>query len=220
MENLDEKYELTNKTKKVRVGWGKYVIVHKIRAIKDFGNVKAGDFGGWVEKKNNLSHKGDCWIYDDAVACQNAIVYENAKLMNKAMAFGQAVVKGNSEGRIFAKIYGNAILQDNAWVSDNAQQTGSKIGNNVILAGSAVIGTLSTIVLSPNEIYYKTDAPKKPLYLRNYGKKNIHIIPEEIEKFLANKVNYQSVINAKYRKIYSQTNKPFKTMSIDQEITK
>lgn len=29
--------------------------VRRIRAIRDFGNIKAGDLGGWLEKEENLS---------------------------------------------------------------------------------------------------------------------------------------------------------------------
>lgn len=43
-------------------------VIFRIQALKDFGDVKAGDLGGWVESEDNLSHEGDCWIYDDAKA--------------------------------------------------------------------------------------------------------------------------------------------------------
>ena len=51
------KYELTEETK-----YGLY----RIEALKDFGNVKKGDKGGWIEKEANLSQDGDCWVYGDA----------------------------------------------------------------------------------------------------------------------------------------------------------
>ena len=35
-------------------------------ACKDFGNIKKGDFGGYVESEKNLSHEGNCWVYDGA----------------------------------------------------------------------------------------------------------------------------------------------------------
>ena len=38
----------------------------RIRACKDFGNVKRGDFGGLVQSEDNLSQYGECWIYDGA----------------------------------------------------------------------------------------------------------------------------------------------------------
>lgn len=36
----------------------------RIRACKDFGTVKKGEFGGFVESESNLSHEGTCWIRD------------------------------------------------------------------------------------------------------------------------------------------------------------
>lgn len=38
------------------------VTLHRIQALKDFGNVDAGELGGWVESEKNLSQSGDCWI--------------------------------------------------------------------------------------------------------------------------------------------------------------
>ena len=56
-----KKYEFTGETKTV---FGR--TLHRIRAILDFGDVKAGDIGGWVEKESNLSHEGDAWVYGNA----------------------------------------------------------------------------------------------------------------------------------------------------------
>ena len=53
-----KKYELTTKTI-VKFG----VNLFQIRALVSFGDVDAGDIGGWVEKDGNLSHKGDAWLY-------------------------------------------------------------------------------------------------------------------------------------------------------------
>jgi len=48
--------------------------LYRIRALIDFGDVKAGDLGGYIQYEHNLSQKGICWIYD------NAIVYDNASV--------------------------------------------------------------------------------------------------------------------------------------------
>lgn len=40
--------------------------LYRIEALRDFSNIKKGDLGGYVEKENNLSHNGCCWIYDNA----------------------------------------------------------------------------------------------------------------------------------------------------------
>lgn len=46
----------------------------RIRSLKSFGYVTKGDIGGYIESDYNLSHEGDCWIYD------NAYVYGNARI--------------------------------------------------------------------------------------------------------------------------------------------
>ena len=49
---MEKKYELTE----VTVTYGK-AILHRIKALKDFGNVKKGDLGGWIESEDNLSDR-------------------------------------------------------------------------------------------------------------------------------------------------------------------
>ena len=91
------KYKLTDETKEL--GWR---ILHRIEALKDFGNVKAGDKGGWIEKEDNISQDGNCWVYDDACVCGDARVFGNARV------FGDACV------------YGNACVYDDVWVFGDA----------------------------------------------------------------------------------------------------
>lgn len=40
--------------------------LYRIEALRDFANVKKGDKGGYVEKEDNLSHNGNCWVYGKA----------------------------------------------------------------------------------------------------------------------------------------------------------
>lgn len=56
-----KKYEFTGETKEF-LG----ITMRRIRAIKSFGDVKAGDIGGWIEKDSNLSHDGNAWVSGDA----------------------------------------------------------------------------------------------------------------------------------------------------------
>lgn len=73
------KYELTDETIDVSG-----TTLHRIKALKDFGNVKKGELGGYVESEYNLSQIGNCWVYGnarvcgDAELCGNAWVYGNA----------------------------------------------------------------------------------------------------------------------------------------------
>ena len=52
----------------------------RIRALIEFGDVKAGELGGYVEKEENLAQDGDAWVYGDAQVCGNARVYGNAQV--------------------------------------------------------------------------------------------------------------------------------------------
>ena len=67
MEN--KKFKLTSETKR----YGDLVL-YRIMAINDFGNVRKGELGGFVEKSENLSAYDNAWVYD------NAKVFGDAKV--------------------------------------------------------------------------------------------------------------------------------------------
>ncbi|MDE6150967.1 MAG: hypothetical protein K2G12_03135 [Prevotella sp.] len=71
-----KKFKLADETKTIRSG----EVLHRIEAIKDFGDVKKGQLGGWIQRESNLSQDGNCWIYDDAEVCQYAQVYGEAQV--------------------------------------------------------------------------------------------------------------------------------------------
>ena len=85
------------------------------RALIEFGNVKEGELGGFVEKEGNLSHEGDAWVYENAKVCGNAWVCENAKVYGNAKVCEDAQVCGT------AWVYGNAKVCGNAQVDENAK---------------------------------------------------------------------------------------------------
>lgn len=68
----------------------------RIKALIEFGNVKAGELGGFVEKEENLSQDGNAWVYD------SARVYDNARVCGDARVYDNACVCGN------ARVYGDA----------------------------------------------------------------------------------------------------------------
>jgi hypothetical protein len=72
------------------------VKLFRIKALIEFGNVKAGDLGGYIEKEENLSHMGNAWV------------------SGNAQVFGDA------------RVFGNAWVSGDAWVSGNAQVSGDK----------------------------------------------------------------------------------------------
>ena len=91
-------------------------VLHRIIALRDFGEVKKGDLGGFIEKESNLSHNSNCWIYNDAVVRGDAIVYGNAKVCDDAMVCGDATVYGNAEVCGEAEVHGEAKVCGNAKV--------------------------------------------------------------------------------------------------------
>lgn len=67
-----KKYELTEKS--INLNFSNRTL-YQIRALKDFNNVKAGDFGGYIEDESNLSQDGNCWVSDSAKVYGNAKIY-------------------------------------------------------------------------------------------------------------------------------------------------
>ena len=140
--------------------------LYRIEALRDFGDVKKGDKGGFIENESNLSQSDDCWVYDNAqvydnaevlcnaVVYDNAKIYDNAKVYNNAMVCGYARVRGYAEvcgnAKVYdeakvlgdAKVFGNANVYGNAMVYDNANVYGNAriYGNAEILAKAVVCG--------------------------------------------------------------------------------
>ena len=106
----------------------------RIKALKDFNDVKKGDIGGYVESEKNLSQLGDCWIYDNAKVYDNAEVCDNAQVCGKAKVYGNAYVFGN------AKVCCKARVEDNAVVWNNAQIYGyAKVCGDAVVCGNAKV---------------------------------------------------------------------------------
>ena len=86
----------------------------RIKAIVDFGTIRAGELGGFVEKEENLSNDDNAWVYGNA------------------QVYGNALVSGN------AQVYGNASVYGNAWVYDDARISGNaQVSGNASVFGNA-----------------------------------------------------------------------------------
>ena len=97
---MSKKYELTSETTQTING----ETLYRIKALRDFGDVKAGDLGGWVESESNLDHVGDCWVFDNAEVSGDARVYGDAWVFDNAQVYG------------YARVSGDAWLSGDAWV--------------------------------------------------------------------------------------------------------
>lgn len=94
---------------------------YRLRALKSFADVKAGDLGGLVSRASNLSQDGNCWVYYDSRA------------LNDAKVQGNAVVRGT------ARIYNSAVIKDQAVLEGNA-----RVGGNVVVGDTSYINLGST----------------------------------------------------------------------------
>ena len=77
--------------------------LYRIRALRDFGAVHAGDVGGYIECERNLSQDGNAWVSGDARVSGDAWVYDDAlvsgdaRVSDNALVCGDACVYGNTD---------------------------------------------------------------------------------------------------------------------------
>ena len=104
-----KKFELTEEH--VTITSGKKL--YRVRALVAFGDVKAGELGGYVEKEENLSHEGNAWVFG------YAWVYGSAQVYGNSQVYGNAHVSDN------AHVYDSACVSDNVWVGGYGHVSGS-----------------------------------------------------------------------------------------------
>ena len=117
--NVPKKYELVMDD----VYYLKNTHLFRIRALRDFGDVKKGDLGGYVQSERNLSHSGDCWLYNYSKCYNNGRVTKNAKLL------------GRSEVKEYATATDNVVMMDYSTAQGDAYLGGSVIMRNWAVAG-------------------------------------------------------------------------------------
>ena len=128
---MEKKYKLTDETINLNGA-----TLYRIEALKDFGEIKKGDKGGFIESENNLAHEGNAWVSDNARVYGDACVFDNAQVYGNAFVYGNAWASDN------------ARLCGYAWVSDNARVYGdanvcddsSVFGNALVYDNARVYG--------------------------------------------------------------------------------
>ena len=128
---MEKKYKLTEET--INVG---DTALYRIEALRDFGDVKKGDKGGFIEKEDNLSQSDNCWVYGNAKVCDKAMVYNNAKVYDNVWVNCKVQVCGCAEVFGKAKICGDAVITSNSdyivfknWWSSGRYFTWTKSNN-------------------------------------------------------------------------------------------
>ena len=136
----NKKYGITNE---VITYYGN--MLRRIVALKDFGDVSTGDLGGYVQSEDNLSQKGNCWIYNTAKVYDNAKIFDNARVINNAQINGTANIFEESQicnDAIIsqrAQIYGNSLICGTANIKGNANIYGHALVSDYIVVDSDTI---------------------------------------------------------------------------------
>ena len=135
-----KKYRLTETH--INIG-GK--ILYQIKALKDFGKVRAGDLGGYIESEENLSQDNDAWVSG------NAWVVSNARVSGNAWVYGNAQVSGDAQVYDNARVSGDALVSGDAQVSGYAQVYGyAWVYGNAQVSGDAEVKSREDYIVFKN----------------------------------------------------------------------
>jgi hypothetical protein len=94
----------------------------RIRAVRDFGDIRRGDVGGYIECEANLCHFGNSWVHDVAqVYGSGAVVRDNARVRGEAWVLG--------------RVEGDAEVCDLVVIAE-----GACVGGRAVLCGDEIVG--------------------------------------------------------------------------------
>ena len=134
----DKKYEIL-RTRKMQLSG---VDVFKIKALRTFKTIdgttiNAGDYGGFIESEENLSHEGNCWVGDEAVVYKGATVRDNALVCEGTTVGNECIISGN------AMLYGSSLVMSLSGeiikIKDSSNINNSQIISSVTISGKTSI---------------------------------------------------------------------------------
>lgn len=134
-----KKYEITEITHP------KYPWLHRIRARCQVNEqVGPGALGGYVQTEDNLSQDGTCWIYDQAICCEEAVVEDDGRMFDDAVARGSALISGD------ARMFERAVAEGNSSffsgeLKEDARLSGNAVVNRSDNGLSPLIGRKSNV---------------------------------------------------------------------------
>lgn len=134
-----KKYEITEITHP------KYPWLHRIRARCQVNEqVGPGALGGYVQTEDNLSQDGTCWIYDQAICCEEAVVEDDGRMFDGAVARGSALISGDARMFERAVAEGNSSFF-NGELKEDARLSGNAVVNRSDNGLSPLIGRKSNV---------------------------------------------------------------------------
>lgn len=196
----EKKYELTSESVTNELGHTMY----RIKALRDFTLISgeavcAGDFGGYIESEENLSHEGSCWVGE------NSMVFGDTPLQNT-----ESSAKNNGTPRMIENAYiKGSTVSENVVIGGNAFVLNSHLCGNVKVCGDACIidsmlggnADISGNAFILGEAKVIGDLTVKDSD-RVYGGKYENAVRSDSE--------FDLVLNSKMIKIYKDTDNTFK----------
>ena len=126
-----------------------YTSLKRIQALTDFGTVKTGDLGGFIESYNNLDVGNTAWVFNDSLVFRlsrvlgNAQVRGHSRLYDESYVYGNALIystimKGHSRVFDHATVHDSVLLQ-NTWVHQYANCTKCILTDDVAVYGHSTL---------------------------------------------------------------------------------
>lgn len=104
-------------------------VLHRVIATEDFGHIKAGTLGGFIESGYNLSRDGTAWVGG------NAYVFAGGRVIGDAQVYGGAMVMDDSQVGGTARVCDRAIVACGSIVTGN-----SRVWSRASVYASTVFG--------------------------------------------------------------------------------
>jgi flagellar biosynthesis GTPase FlhF len=121
------------------------VVYKKVKKNRE----KMGEKGGWIERMENLSQDGECWVGDKAIVCGRAYVSDNAQVRDRAEVGDNARVAEDAE------VQGKAGVNESAYVHGMALVGGD---DRIAVSGSAeVLGRVMEKSIAKDRAYVGED---------------------------------------------------------------
>ena len=163
--------------------------LYRIKALYSFSDVRKGDIGGYVKSEYNLSHNGNCWIYNDAQVIERATIEDNVRVCNNAVVKGFSLIHDSVEILENALISGYSSIYDHAVISGNSKVKDVVLTGIVSIQGNAEIDGNKDMLIIQGFIYgsavltaYKSAGNKISIEFLD----RLYNLEEFIEKFVKN----------------------------------
>lgn len=182
---IQKKYKITD------ISHPKYPWLHRICSLATVNeHVPAGTLGGYIQREDNLSQEGECWIYDNAICCEGAVVEKGAGLFDGTMARESALITGD------ACLYDRAVAEGHCYIRNGEIKEEARIAGDAVINESVIDG-LSPLIAGRCSVYGEVRGlfvikdnilpgetlvnPTEDLFILENGKRDVLVKEKKLE---------------------------------------